>query len=210
MSMRHEPSFLKDILTACRKIEAIVAATNERSFLKDEVLPAAVLHHLTVIGEAITRLSVELRERHPEVPWRQIIAVRHRIVHAYFDLDWQILWDAAIRSSPSEPPPPNCHVDQTCRNRAGGLETHRLGRTAYGLPVVGVATKCNRRILGTTVRYLRMNACVTRPPILWETKVNSPWRSTPPVVRTRRMLSATSTYRSKPYPSNCGLGLCDG
>jgi uncharacterized protein with HEPN domain len=58
-------------------------------------LPAAVLHHLTVIGEAIGRLSVELRERYPEVPWRQIVAVRHRIVHAYFDLDWQILWDAA-------------------------------------------------------------------------------------------------------------------
>jgi uncharacterized protein with HEPN domain len=62
---------------------------------KDEVLPAAVLHHLTVIGEAINRFSVELRERHPEVRWRQILAVRHRIVHAYFDLDWQILWDAA-------------------------------------------------------------------------------------------------------------------
>ena len=61
---------------------------------------AAVLHHLTVIGEAISRLSVELRERHPEVPWRQIIAVRHRIVHAYFDLDWQILWDAAISDIP--------------------------------------------------------------------------------------------------------------
>lgn len=49
-----------------------------------------------MIGEAISRLSAELRERHPEVPWRQIIAVRRRIVHAYFDLDWQILWDAAI------------------------------------------------------------------------------------------------------------------
>ena len=46
-SMRHEPSFLKDILSACRKIDAIVAATNEDSFLKDEVLSAAVLHHLT-------------------------------------------------------------------------------------------------------------------------------------------------------------------
>jgi len=46
---------------------------------------------LTVIGEAINRLSPELRERHPEVPWQQIVAVRHRIVHAYFDLDWQIL-----------------------------------------------------------------------------------------------------------------------
>jgi uncharacterized protein with HEPN domain len=98
--MRHEPSFLKDILSACRKIQAIVAATSEVTFLRDEVLPAAVLHHLTVIGEAINRLSVELRERHPEVPWRQIIAVRHRIVHAYFDLDWQILWDAAIIDIP--------------------------------------------------------------------------------------------------------------
>ena len=98
--MRHEPSFLKDILSASRKIEAIVAATNEDSFLKDEVLPAAVLHHLTVIGEAISRLSPELRERHPEVPWRQIIAARHRIVHAYFDLDWQILWDAATGDIP--------------------------------------------------------------------------------------------------------------
>jgi uncharacterized protein with HEPN domain len=81
-------------------LKRLLLATNEGSFLKDEVLPAAVLHHLTVIGEAISRLSLELRELHPEVPWRQIIAVRHRIVHAYFDLDWQILWDAAIGDIP--------------------------------------------------------------------------------------------------------------
>lgn len=98
--MRHEPSFLKDIMTACRKIEAITASTAEESFLEDEVLTAAVLHHLTVIGEAIHRLSSELKIRHPEVPWRQIVAVRHRIVHAYFDLDWQILWDAATGDIP--------------------------------------------------------------------------------------------------------------
>jgi uncharacterized protein with HEPN domain len=77
--MRREPSFLQDILAACRKIEAIVAAISEDSFLRDEVTPPAVLHHRTVIGEAISRLSIELRERYP-VPWRQIVAVRHRIV----------------------------------------------------------------------------------------------------------------------------------
>ena len=93
--MRHEPAFLNDILTACRKIESIVAANPEEAFLGDEVLPAAILHHLMVIGEAISRLPIDLRDRHPEVPWRQIIAIRHRIVHAYFDLDWQILWDTA-------------------------------------------------------------------------------------------------------------------
>lgn len=98
--MRHESSFLKDILSACLRIDAIVAATSEELFLKDEVLTAAVLHHLTVIGEAISRLSNELRGRWPEVPWRQIIAVRHRIVHAYFDLDWQILWDSSTGDIP--------------------------------------------------------------------------------------------------------------
>ena len=97
---RLEASFLKDILSAAGKIEAITAATSETSFLNDEVLPAAVLHHLTVIGEAINCLSPELKSRHPDVPWQQIIAVRHRIVHAYFDLDWQILWNAAVDEIP--------------------------------------------------------------------------------------------------------------
>jgi len=83
--MRHESSFLRDILAACRKIEAITSGTTEERFLADEVLPAAVLHHLTVIGEAINRLSVELRARNSGVPWKPIVAMRHRIVHAYFD-----------------------------------------------------------------------------------------------------------------------------
>ncbi len=98
--MRHEASFLRDILAASMKIEAITAANSEEGFLADEVLPAAVLHHLTVIGEAINRLSPELRSRNPGVPWQQIVAVRHRIVHAYFDLDWQILWNTAMDDVP--------------------------------------------------------------------------------------------------------------
>ncbi len=53
--MRHDSSFLKDILSACRKIEAIVAANAESSFRGDDVSTAAVLHHLTVIGEAQDR-----------------------------------------------------------------------------------------------------------------------------------------------------------
>ncbi|MBE0660743.1 MAG: DUF86 domain-containing protein [Bryobacteraceae bacterium] len=98
--MRHEASYLKDILRAAEKIKDITAASSEASFIADEVLPAAVLHHLTVIGEAINRLSPELRDRHPEVPWRQIVSVRHRIVHAYFDLDLQIVWTAAAAEIP--------------------------------------------------------------------------------------------------------------
>lgn len=58
------------------------------------------MHRLTVIGEAISRLSNQLMGRQPQVPWRQIIAVRHRIVHACFDLDGQILWDSSTGDIP--------------------------------------------------------------------------------------------------------------
>jgi uncharacterized protein with HEPN domain len=85
--MRHDASFLNDILAAAGKIQAITFATSKDLFFGDDVLQAAVLHHLTVIGEAINQLSPPLRQRHPWVPWRQIVAMRNRIVHAYFDLD---------------------------------------------------------------------------------------------------------------------------
>ncbi len=100
MSTRRDSSFLKDVLLACAKVDAIVAGASEAKFLADEVFQAAVLHHLTVIGEAVHQLTPALCERHPEVPWRQIVSVRHRIVHAYFDLDWQILWGAATDDLP--------------------------------------------------------------------------------------------------------------
>ena len=101
MSTRRDSSFLKDILEASRKIEAIVSTTSEAAFPSDEILQAAVLHHLTVIGEAMNRVSPGVQDRHPEVPWHQIVSVRHRIVHAYFDLDWQILWVAAAEDVPA-------------------------------------------------------------------------------------------------------------
>ena len=90
--LRGDPSFLTDIAVGGRKILAIVEGLEEQSFYRDELRQAAVLHHLTVIGEAVHRLSADLKDDHPEMPWHQIVSVRNRIVHAYFDLEWRILW----------------------------------------------------------------------------------------------------------------------
>ena len=73
---------------------------SEESFLADDARQAAVLHHLTVIGEAVNRLSPAILDKYPEVPWHQIVSVRHRIVHAYFELDWRILWVSASTDVP--------------------------------------------------------------------------------------------------------------
>lgn len=82
------------------KIEAIVGATSESAFPGDSILQAAVLHHLTVAGEAINRLSPPVRDRHPRGAVAPGVGVRHRIVDAYSDLDWQILWVAATEEVP--------------------------------------------------------------------------------------------------------------
>ncbi len=54
-----------------------------------------VVRQLEIIGEASTNLSGEFQEKHSEVPWGQIIGLRNRIVHAYFDINLDVTWDIA-------------------------------------------------------------------------------------------------------------------
>jgi uncharacterized protein with HEPN domain len=58
----------------------------------DENLHLACVHLVQVIGEAASRVSAETRARNPEVPWRQIIGMRHRVVHGYLEVDLEIVW----------------------------------------------------------------------------------------------------------------------
>jgi len=98
--MRRDASFLADIVDAAESIGAICACRDLESVSGDRVLSAAILHHLTVIGEAAKRLSTEFRERHGRMPWPQIVAQRNRIVHDYFGLDWDIVWTSAVEEVP--------------------------------------------------------------------------------------------------------------
>ena len=66
----------------------------------DEVAQAAILHHLTVIGEAANRVSADLKARHSEIPWSRIASQRNRVVHDYFGLDWVLLWKTITESVP--------------------------------------------------------------------------------------------------------------
>lgn len=73
----------------------------ERSDLDaDTQLRLALLRALEVLGEAASRVSLEMRAANPQIPWRRIVSTRNRLIHAYFDIDLQIVWATATQSLP--------------------------------------------------------------------------------------------------------------
>lgn len=90
--MQREELYLQDILESIAAIENFLKNVEEDEFLASELLQSAVFHKLTVIGEASARLSDKLKEHYPETPWKKIIGLRNIVVHAYFSVNWKIIW----------------------------------------------------------------------------------------------------------------------
>jgi len=69
--------------------------------MRDEYVQLALVHLVQIIGEAAARLSDNVTSRNPDIPWRQIIAMRNLVVHGYFDVDAGILWTVASVDVPT-------------------------------------------------------------------------------------------------------------
>lgn len=92
MPKRDPDLLMEDILEAVRKISRYTAGMAKNDFLQDEKTIDAVVRNLEIVGEATRQLPEDFISRHPEVPWRQIAGLRNRIVHEYFGLDLEIIW----------------------------------------------------------------------------------------------------------------------
>ncbi len=67
---------------------------------KDEMLTFALVYAVQIVGEAASKISTELRDQHPEIPWEDIVGMRHRLVHAYSDINHDILWTTVTEAAP--------------------------------------------------------------------------------------------------------------
>ena len=91
-SKRGDTAYLYDIIVAIEKIWKYTKGLTFEEFLLDEKTVDAVCRNLEIIGEAAKYISKDLRDRHKNIPWREIIALRNRIIHEYFGVDEEIIW----------------------------------------------------------------------------------------------------------------------
>jgi uncharacterized protein with HEPN domain len=101
--MRDAAERLRDILEAIAAISRY-ARRDKKAFEEDELLQGWFLRHLQIIGEAARALPQDVRALAPDVPWQKIIGMRNVLVHGYFEIDTDIVWDAATRDIPALKP----------------------------------------------------------------------------------------------------------
>jgi uncharacterized protein with HEPN domain len=97
--MRSDRDRLLDILEAVEKIEKYVEKGRER-FFGDELIQIWTMYHIQVIGEAATNLSPALCRQYPEIPWADVVAMRNVLIHQYFGIDLQQVWDTVTIDLP--------------------------------------------------------------------------------------------------------------
>ena len=97
MPKRDPTLLIQDMLTAIGRIERYIQGKDHAAFIQDEMVIDAVVRNLEVLGEAARQLPEEFTTKHPEVPWRLVSGLRNRIVHDYFGLDIEIIWQIISR-----------------------------------------------------------------------------------------------------------------
>ncbi len=97
---KDDRAFLWDMWDAAKAIQEFVTGKTFHHYQHDRMLRGAVERHLEIIGEAANRVSLAFQEKHPEIPWRRIIAQRHVITHEYGEIKHELIWKVATMHVP--------------------------------------------------------------------------------------------------------------
>lgn len=99
--MSFEPrDYLRHILVEADYLLDRSASLSFACFAADETLTRAFIRSLEIIGEASKKVSPEFRESHPEIEWRAIAGLRDRLIHGYFGVDLDLVWDVVTQHVP--------------------------------------------------------------------------------------------------------------
>ena len=89
-----------DMVESIEKIENYVSNLSYEDFLLDWKTKDAVVRNLEIIGEAANRIPEEIRIKYDDIPWSQVVGLRHRLIHGYFVVDYEIVWHIVTNELP--------------------------------------------------------------------------------------------------------------
>ena len=92
--------YLVDMVDFGEKVLAYTDGMDQQMFVESGLTFDATLRNLELIGEAATHIPNDVREQHPEIPWRMVVATRNRLIHAYLGIDQDTVWSIVQEDIP--------------------------------------------------------------------------------------------------------------
>ena len=100
MSKRFDIDLIEDILICLAKIKDYIHGFSYDDFVKDYKTQDAIIRNIEIIGEAGKKISTGLKEQYPDIPWKMIAGTRDRLIHGYFGVNIDIVWQIAVIDIP--------------------------------------------------------------------------------------------------------------
>jgi uncharacterized protein with HEPN domain len=93
--------YLRHVLDEAAYLMAQTKGLTREQFLRDETAKRAFVRSIEIIGEAVKKVPDEIRAGYPDIEWRAMAAMRDKVIHHYFGVDYDIVWDVAVNKAPA-------------------------------------------------------------------------------------------------------------
>jgi uncharacterized protein with HEPN domain len=93
--------FLSHIIECIEKLETITRDLNYGEYLEDWIKQDAIIRNVEIIGEAISNIGEDLKQRYPDVPWKEAKGMRNILIHEYFKIDYDEVWNTLHEDIPA-------------------------------------------------------------------------------------------------------------
>jgi len=98
--MKSNVVYIRHILDAINRIQQYTGKSTYDDFSQNDMMTAAVVRELEIVGEAAGQVSVDFQKKNPHIPWREMISTRNKMIHDYFGVNIEIVWEIVQKELP--------------------------------------------------------------------------------------------------------------